>query len=187
MSLAALCAHTGLTGIGIDLSADAMDLAARRFSAEAWVVANADRRLPLGDASVALVLTLHGRRNPSECARVLAPGGHLLAALPAAEDLVELRALVQGRGATRERVTGFLGEHAAQFELVARSSAREQVRASRAQLLDLLLGTYRGARRSQAEALEGLTDASVTLASDVLLLRVRQAAALPGWEPGRSS
>jgi len=171
--LAALCAACDLTGIGIDLAALAMERAARAFPSHLWLVANADRRLPLGDASVALVLSLHGRRNPEECARVLAPGGHLLAALPAPDDLVELRARVQGRGIERDRVSGFLAEHEACFVLRARGAARERATCARAQLEALLAGTYRGARRSLAQAIEGLGELTVTLSSDVLLLAPR--------------
>ncbi|HEX6884012.1 MAG TPA: methyltransferase domain-containing protein [Planctomycetota bacterium] len=171
--LAGLCATQGLAGLGLDLSVAAMELAARAFPQHTWVVANADRRLPLRDASVALVLTLHGRRNPRECRRVLAPGGHLLAALPAADDLIELRARVQGQGLERERTAGFLAEHGEDFTLAARATAREQPRCSRSQLDDLLAGTYRGARRSMATAVQGLAELSVTLASELLLLAPR--------------
>jgi 23S rRNA (guanine745-N1)-methyltransferase len=171
--LAALCAAHGLAGIGIDLASAAMELAARRSPALTWIVANADRRLPLADHSVALVLSLHGRRNPRECARVLAQGGHLLAALPAADDLVELRARVQGRGLERERASSFLAEHEPDFVLRERSEARMRRASTRAEIHDLLLGTYRGARRSAAEAVEHLPELTVTLAADVLLLARR--------------
>jgi 23S rRNA (guanine745-N1)-methyltransferase len=169
--LGALCAAGGFVGIGIDLARRAVELAARRFPGLTWIAANADRRLPLCERSVELVLSLHGRRNPSECARVLVPGGHLLAALPAPDDLGELRALVQGLSLERERVGAFLAEHAAFFALRGRSAARARVVCTRDQLLDLLAGTYRGARRSQAAAVESLAALEVTLASDVLLLR----------------
>ena len=168
--LAALCAAGGLAGLGIDLASHAMELAARRFPDHSWVVANADRRLPLRDSSAALVVSLHGRRNPEECARVLVPGGHLLATLPASDDLQELRALVLGQGTARERVGGFVAEHAEHFELRERSLARERRTCTRPELLDLLSGTYCGARRSAAEAIERLTTLEVTLASDVVLL-----------------
>lgn len=171
--LAALCAAHGLAGLGLDLSSAAVELAARRFPELTWVVANADRRLPLGERSVELVLSLHGRRNPPECARVLAPGAHLLAALPARDDLLELRAQVQGQGEERERADAFLAEHEAWFTLRARSRSCQRESCSRAQLLDLLAGTYRGARRSAAEAVERLTELELTLASDVLLLALR--------------
>lgn len=171
--LVALAERFGLAGIGLDLSSAAVEHAARRTPGLTWIVANADRRLPLVDAGVTLVLTVHGRRNPAECARVLAPGGFLLAALPAADDLAELRALVQGSGLGRERTRVFVAEHELHFEVRARSTARELRMCARAELLDLLMGTYRGARRSAAEAIARLTTLEVTLASDVLLLARR--------------
>ena len=171
--LAALAETHALAAIGIDLASSAIDLAARRFPALTWVVANADRRLPVLDGSVALVLVIHGRRNPAECARVLTSGGHLVAALPAPDDLAELRALVQGESVPRERVGTFLAEHEALFEPCARSAARARHRFTRPALLDLLAGTYRGARKSAAAAIEALDELTVTLASDVLVLRRR--------------
>ena len=168
--LSALAGACNLAAAGIDLASSAAEQAARRFPACTWIVANADRRLPLLDASLDLVLSIHGRRNPAECARVLRPGGSLVAALPASDDLAELRALVQGKSVPRERVERYLAEHAAHFDLRARSAARGRRRFDRAGLLDLLSGTYRGARRSAAAAVEALLELEVTLASDVLVL-----------------
>jgi 23S rRNA (guanine745-N1)-methyltransferase len=160
----------GGRGIGLDLSVAAAEHAARRFPDRTWVVANADRRLPLLDSCVALVLSVHGRRNPEECARVLAPGGHLLAALPAPDDLAELRELVQGKSVERERVQGFLEEHGERFRLLERASVRERHRLQRPELLDLLAGTYRGERRSSATRVAELGEIEVTLASELLVL-----------------
>jgi 23S rRNA (guanine745-N1)-methyltransferase len=174
--LAALAANNGLAAIGLDLASAAVEQAARRFPRCTWIVANADRRLPVLDASVDLALVVHGRRNPSECARVLRPGAHLVAALPAAEDLAELRAFVQGEGALRERTGGFLAEHEALFELRARTAVRARRRFDRPGLLDLLAGTYRGERRSMAAAVGALDELEVTLASDVLVLARRSGA-----------
>ena len=53
--LGALAAARDICGAGIDLSTAAVERAARRYPALTWVVANADRRLPLLDASVHLV------------------------------------------------------------------------------------------------------------------------------------
>jgi 23S rRNA (guanine745-N1)-methyltransferase len=172
--LAALADPHHLTAVGIDLSSVAAELAARRFPGCTWIVANADRRLPLLDGSVELVLGIHGRRNPAECARVLRPGGFLVAALPAADDLAELRALVQGQNIPRERAAGFLKEHEPFFEQRAPSTARVRRRFARAELLDLLAGTYRGERRSMAAAVNALEELEVTLASDVLVLARRR-------------
>ena len=126
--LAALAGARPINGTGLDLSVAAIEQAAKRFPALAWVVANADRRLPILDGSVDLVLSLHARRNPPECARVLKPSGFLLVAIPAADDLIELRAVVQGEGIARDRTAALLTEHAALFTPLERTPVREQRR-----------------------------------------------------------
>nr|AQQ75046.1 hypothetical protein [uncultured bacterium] len=170
----ALAAVAGAgTGIGIDLSTAAVDRAARRFPGRLWVVANADRRLPLLDRSVDLVMSIHGRRNPSETARVLRRGGSLLVAVPAPDDLIELRELVQGARVERDRSNLVVTEHAPLFEAAGRSVVRETRELDRDALLRLLHGTYRGVRRAAAARVSTLTRLSVTLASDLLVFRVR--------------
>jgi SAM-dependent methyltransferase len=96
--LGVAAARWASTAIGIDLSTAAAEHAARRFPASTWVVANADRRLPLLDHSVDVLLSIHARRLPDEAARVLKPSGALIVAVPGADDLIELRAMVQGEG-----------------------------------------------------------------------------------------
>jgi 23S rRNA (guanine745-N1)-methyltransferase len=160
-------------GIGIDLSTAAVERAARQFPDLTWVVANADRRLPVLDGSVDLVASIHGRRNPDEAARVLAPGRYLLIAVPAADDLIELRELVQGQRIEHDRSDAVLAEHESRFEMIERSVIRETVELDRTSLLDLLQGTYRGARLATAERVATLTRMRVTMASDVSVLRLR--------------
>ena len=171
--LAALTLARPTAGVGIDLSIDAIKHAARRFPTVTWVVANADRRLPFRDRSVTLVLSLHGRRNAAECARVLAPNGFLLAAVPAADDLIELRTLVEGQGIERGRADALIAEHKALFTLIERVSTRERPTLDRASLVDLLRGTYRGVRMSAAGRVEGVENLSLTLAADILLFAPR--------------
>lgn len=172
-ALAACLANRAPTGIGIDLSVAASRHAARRFPSLTWVVANADRRLPLVDNRLSFMLSLHGRRNPAECARVLAPNGSLLVAVPAAEDLVELRSLVQGERVERSRVEPLLNEHDRLFKPVERFSIRERHTLGRDSLLDLLQSTYRGARASASARVAQLTTMDVTVASDCVLFQKR--------------
>jgi 23S rRNA (guanine745-N1)-methyltransferase len=171
----ALAALTGraVTGIGIDLSTAAIEHAARYFPDRTWVVANADRRLPLLDGSVDVVISVHGRRNPTEVARVLAPKGHLLVTVPAADDLIELRELVQGERIERDRASGVLSEHEPLFELVDRSIVRETHDLDRGALLNLLRGTYRGVRHRDADQVAALTGMHVTLASELVVFRLK--------------
>jgi 23S rRNA (guanine745-N1)-methyltransferase len=167
--LAALARGRRIDGIGLDLSTPAVDRAARQHPELTWVVANADRRLPLLDGRVSLVLSLHARRNPQECARALGIGGHLLMAVPADDDLAELRAAVQGAVTQRSRGESLIDAHREFFTLIDRATVRYVVDATRQELLDVLAGTYRGARHSDARRLEQLGPMRVTFASEFFL------------------
>jgi 23S rRNA (guanine745-N1)-methyltransferase len=168
-ALGAIGGAGAIPGIGLDLSVAAAGHAAGRFPHLHWVVANADRRLPLVDGSVDVILSLHARRNPVECARVLTPGGRLLVAVPAHDDLIQLRTLVQGEGVERDRSEPVLAEHASRFRLTDRGTVRQTRHFERDLLLALLRSTYRGGRASSEGRVEALTSHDVTLASNLLL------------------
>ena len=172
-TLGRLVAAGPVAGIGIDLSTAAAAHASRHFPAVTWVVANADRRLPLLDGSVDLILSVHARRNPEECRRVLRPRGFLLVAIPAADDLIELREVVQGNALERGRVASLVAEHDLRFTVVERATVRQTLELERATLLKLLRGTYRGGRISESARVQGLGRLSVTLASDIVLFAYR--------------
>jgi 23S rRNA (guanine745-N1)-methyltransferase len=138
-----------------------------------WVVANADRRLPLLDAGVGVVLSSHARRNPADCARVLVAGGILIVAVPAADDLIELREAAQGAGIARDRTEALVAAHSAGFEVLERTSVRERQRLEGGALQDALRTTYRGARHSAARRTADLEALDVTMASDVVVFARR--------------
>jgi 23S rRNA (guanine745-N1)-methyltransferase len=172
-ALGTLATARPIVGVGIDLSTAAAAHAARRFPDQTWVVANADRRLPLLDGSVDVVLSIHGRRNPPESARVLGREGILIVAVPGADDLIELRAGVQGRGLVRPRVPRLidgLGEHFACQEI---REIRERRTLDRDLLRHFLRVTYRGARTAEARRADSLSALDVTMASDVALFTRR--------------
>ena len=158
----------GVCGVGIDISVRAIERAARRWPSATWVVANADRRLPLLDRSAALVMSLHARRNPLDIARVLADEGQLIVAVPAADDLQELREAISGRALERDRAVGVEAEHSTLFRLIARETIREQHHVERDVLVHLLQATYRGERRSADTRRTALDTLTVTLSSEVL-------------------
>ena len=173
-TLGMLASARTITGVGIDLSTAAAAYASRHFPAVSWVVANADRRLPLLDGSVDLILSVHARRHPEECRRILRRRGLLLIAIPAADDLIELREAVQGNALERDRVASLVAEHDRHFSIVERATVRQRLRLDRPALVKLLRGTYRGERLSESPRVQTLDQLLVTLASDIVLFEPRQ-------------
>lgn len=78
------------TGIAVDASKNAAQRAARAHPRIGAVVCDVWRELPLGDASVQVVLNVFAPRNGTEFRRVLASDGVLLVVTPAADHLGEL-------------------------------------------------------------------------------------------------
>ncbi|HEV2845525.1 MAG TPA: methyltransferase domain-containing protein [Thermoanaerobaculia bacterium] len=157
---------------GTDLSAPAVDLAARRYPGISWVVANADRFLPYAPGSFDLILSIDARLNPEEMRRVLAPGGRLLVAVPAPDDLLELRAAVLGEGALKDRTEKATGTLAGLFEMEGRRTVRQTARMGQDALRDALAATYRGGRESRMERLREIPELEVTLSHDLARFRV---------------
>ncbi len=169
--LAALTQRFDLDGFGVDLSSAAIDAAARRHAGLTWIVANADRTLPFRDASLDLCLSIDGRRNAAEIARVLVPGGAAVVAVSAEDDLWELRQAVLGEVMGPDRAAAARAEFSERFELAGRSSARDRRRLDAAGLARLAAATYRCGRKRERSALEALESLEVTTSHDVLHFR----------------
>lgn len=160
--LASIQERFELEAWGIDISTPAVDLAARRWPRAHWIVANADRKLPFRDSSFALILSITGRRNASELARVLAPHGRALFVLPAEDDQAELRAAVLGRATSEDRMAKLAREIGEHFALEDRRELRWTGHFEKASLNDLLVTTYRGARESESARAASLAALDVT-------------------------
>ena len=81
----------GAVGLGLDISAAAARLAARRCPGLAFAVADLWSEWPVQDAAFDLVLSIFAPRNFAETMRALRPGGWLALVYPEAGHLVELR------------------------------------------------------------------------------------------------
>jgi 23S rRNA (guanine745-N1)-methyltransferase len=158
---------------GIDLSVSAVSRAARLRPSATWIVANADRRLPLVDRAVDVAVSLFGRRNGSEIRRVLAPEAPLVVVVPGDDDLIELRQAVQGEGRVRDRVAATCAALAADFALERRRTVRWRSPLAAVAIADALALTYRGARHRERERAAGLGGLEVTLSAEILCLRSR--------------
>jgi 23S rRNA (guanine745-N1)-methyltransferase len=144
---------------GIDISVPAIELAARRYPQCQWIVANADRFIPYADASFSLVVSITGRMNPAGFRRVLRGDGRLLVAVPAADDLIELR------GAGKDRVERTLEMFAGDFELTRRGQAATVADLDEAAVRDVLASIYRPLRTQPVEAMR------LTFRMDLLEMR----------------
>src|ERR1700731_4203649 len=112
--LGTLARHTGFEAHGVDISIPAVESAARRYPQHEWIVANADRFVPYADRSFSIVLSITARMNPPEFRRILRDDGRLLIAIPAPQDLIELR------GAGRDRLPRTVETFEPDFVLVDR-------------------------------------------------------------------
>jgi len=157
--LGELARRTGCDAHGVDISIPAVEAAARRYPACEWVIANADRFVPYADGSFQLVLSITGRMNAAEFRRVLQDGGRLLVALPAPEDLIELR------GAGRDRVPRTVETFAHYFKLAKQGRVTTTADLDAAAVEDVLLSIYRPMRSRPPEAMR------LTFSLDLLLFR----------------
>jgi 23S rRNA (guanine745-N1)-methyltransferase len=155
--LGSLACQTGFRAHGVDISVPAVDGAARRYPQCEWIVANADRFVPYADRSFTTVLSITARMNAGEFRRVLRDDGRLLVALPAPDDLIELR------GAGRNRVPRTVETFARDFKLVEQRRITATADLDAAAVQDVLHSIYRPLRSTPAEALR------VTFSLDLLL------------------
>jgi 23S rRNA (guanine745-N1)-methyltransferase len=159
--LGSLARLTGFDAHGVDISTSAIDAAARRYPECEWIVANADRFVPYADSSFSIVLSITARMNPGEFRRVLRTSGRLIVALPAPDDLVELR------GTGRDRATRTVQTFAHDFTLADRRRVTSVANLDAQAVHDVLLSIYRPMRSRPAEAMR------VTFSLDMLLFRPR--------------
>ncbi len=170
--LARLAAALGGAAHGVDISAPAIDLAARAYPRATWIVANADRTLPYAGGSFDLALSITARQRPEELRRLLAPAGYLLVAVPGPDDLQELREAIGGE---RQSLPG--GERIAEsfapfFALAGRRAVAWTVSLDDEGLADVLASSYRGARHAARRRLAGVRSLAVTMSREILAFRI---------------
>lgn len=156
-----LARESGCAGHGIDISTRAIDAAARRYPQVEWIVANADRFVPYAEGSFSVVQSIMARMNAPEFERVLQQDGRLLIALPAPDDLAELR------GSGKDRVPRTVEMFAGRFRLVDQRRAAAAADLSAEEVSGVLHSIYRPIRARPVEAMR------VTFSLDLLLFRRR--------------
>jgi 23S rRNA (guanine745-N1)-methyltransferase len=157
--LGAIQRETGCDAHGVDISIPAVDAAARRYKDCEWVVANADRFVPYADRSFSILLSITARMNPEEFRRVLRDSGRLLVALPAPDDLIELR------GSGRDRVDRTVDTFSRGFRLLNQKRASTCADLDASSVHDVLTSIYRPMQPRPPEAMR------LTFSLDLLLFQ----------------
>ncbi len=166
------------TAVTIGLALDSSRYAARRAAAAhpriGSVVADAWSALPVLTGAAATVLSVFAPRDPAEVARVLAPGGRLVAVTPQPDHLVEIRGplhmLTVDEGKPERLAAAFSGW----LRVVDRADVRAEMRVTRTDVGALVL-MGPSARHVQASELAANLDTfedqtAVTLAVTISVL-----------------
>jgi 23S rRNA (guanine745-N1)-methyltransferase len=148
---------------GVDISIPAIDAAARRYPECEWIVANADRFLPYTDRTFSLLMSITARMNAPEFRRVLRGDGRMLVAVPAPDDLIELRSHI-GKP-SRDRTARTIETFARDFKLTDRRRATTTADLTATAVEDVLHSIYRPRQKQPATAMR------VTFSLDLLLFR----------------
>lgn len=167
-SLLARLAGSGRFAVcGLDLSAPAVELAARLAPGVTWVVANADRRLPFPGGAFDVALSVNARLPAAELARALRPAGRVVVAVPGPGDLAALRARLHGEATALPGLASVLARLEPWFSLENRLALSWEVALDRGGLDDLLAASYRGARRRERDRLGQLPGLAVGRAQEL--------------------
>ena len=168
-------------GVALDTSTAALKRAARIHPRVAAVGADAWKPLPLRDGVAAIVLSVFAPRNADELARILAPGGSLLAVTPTTRHLAELVGPLGLLSVPDEKEDRLDAQLAGAFELSDRKSVEHAMfltREEAAQLVRMGPSAWHVDEQSVAERLAALPDPlTVTAVRDALGVRARLAGA----------
>lgn len=127
--------------IGMDVSKEAIRMAAKRYRQPFFVVADLKQRLVLADGVIHAILNIFAPRNPTEFARVSVAGGILIVVIPAPEHLLRLRAALGLLGIEEQKLQHVKEQFAGQFEFVTSAAIAYQMHLNREQIEQVVMMT----------------------------------------------
>jgi 23S rRNA (guanine745-N1)-methyltransferase len=164
-------------GIAIDASPAALRRAARCHERTAAVGADAWKPLPLREGIATTVLSVFAPRNVEEIARVLAPGGALIAVTPTTRHLHELVGPLGLLSVPDDKEDRLDAQLAGDFELASRRTVEHAMFLTRdecAQLVRMGPSAWHVDERSVAEGVAALPDPLTVTASMTLSVFTRR-------------
>jgi 23S rRNA (guanine745-N1)-methyltransferase len=127
--------------MGLDISKEAIRMAAKRYKGAQFVVANLKERLIFADDAFHVLLNIFAPRNVDEFARVLVPGGIAIVVIPTSIHLLQLRSTFSLLNIEENKQQHVIEQFAGQFELVDAHTIEYKVRLSRVAMMQAILMT----------------------------------------------
>jgi 23S rRNA (guanine745-N1)-methyltransferase len=146
--------------IGLDISKEAIRMAAKKYKVAQFVVANLKERLVFADDAFHVLLNIFAPRNVDEFARVLVPGGIAIIVIPAPTHLSQLRSAFHLLNIEENKQQHVIEQFAGRFELVDSRTIEYKVRLSQAAIMQAILMTpnYWHMPDEMREATEGIEE-----------------------------
>lgn len=127
--------------VGIDISKEAIRLAAKRYTESRFLVANLKERLVLLDHTIQVMLNVFAPRNTEEYARVLAPGALLLVVIPGPGHLHQLRSTLHLLDIEESKQQHVIEQFSARFSLLTTHSLSYTLRLRQPEIAWLVMMT----------------------------------------------
>jgi len=163
--------------IGIDISKDAIRLAAKRYKDVTWIVANGMRELPFTRRSFDSVLSVLAPRNVEEFTRILKPDGQLILGVPGPNHLIELRTLLHaGISDFEEKADEADAKCTPFFKEKTRNLLTHHVRLDKPQIADLIQMTpiFWNSSPQAKETVQQLDELEITVSFVIQSFGVRR-------------
>src|SRR5450759_4497324 len=159
--------------IGLDVSKEAIRMAAKRYRQLLFVVADVKQRLVLADGAMHAILNIFAPRNPTEFARVTRADGILMVVIPASEHLLRLRTALGLLGMEEQKQQHVKEQFADAFELVESSSIAYSLHLNKEEIEQVVMMTpnYWHMSNEMREAMRDLEEIETQAGFTVMVFR----------------
>ncbi len=164
---------------GVDLSKEAVRLAAAKHKQARFLVADINHNIPFANQSVKLLINFFAPRNPAEFARISSPNGWLLVVIPQPDHLHALRAAYGLLAIETNKQQHLLDKTAAYFELGKQQICQFPLSLTPEDLQNLLQ-MMPGARHSMPTEIDLSTVEQTQTSASVQILLFQRKLSTPG-------
>lgn len=165
--------HTESCCVGVDVSKEAVRMAAKRYKAAHFVVANLKDRLTFANDSLHVLLNVFAPRNADEFARILTLGGIAVIAIPTATHLAQLRTVLHLLNIEEQKQQKIEEQFSDHFELLHTKTLSYMIRLRHEEIVLAATMTPNYWHRSDESnrAMEGLQELETTISFTCLVFK----------------